>query len=79
MCFGSAKMDFLIIWGDLLLPEGRFVMQDAWQVLLIGAAVLIAGRYFDKANKIEIPFPQRDLHLRSSAIDFVPRDHPDPE
>lgn len=53
MCFGSAKMDFLIIWGDLLLPEGRFVMQDAWQVLLIGVAVLIAGRYCDKAIEQE--------------------------
>lgn len=32
-----------------------------------------------KENNIEIPFPQRDLHIRSSDVDFVKRDHPDPE
>ncbi len=32
-----------------------------------------------KENKIEIPFPQRDLHIRSSDVDFVQKDRPDPE
>ena len=32
-----------------------------------------------KENNIEIPFPQRDLHIRSSDVDFVKRDAPDPE
>lgn len=32
-----------------------------------------------KENNIEIPFPQRDLHIRSSDVDFVKRDVPDPE
>lgn len=32
-----------------------------------------------KEHAIEIPFPQRDLHLRSSNVDFVQRGNPDPE
>ncbi|TVP80692.1 MAG: mechanosensitive ion channel protein MscS [Puniceicoccaceae bacterium] len=32
-----------------------------------------------KENNIEIPFPQRDLHIRSSDVDFVQRNHPDPD
>jgi small-conductance mechanosensitive channel len=32
-----------------------------------------------KENGIEIPFPQRDLHIRSSSVDFVKREQPDPE
>lgn len=31
-----------------------------------------------KENQIEIPFPQRDLHIRSSDVDLVKRDTPDP-
>lgn len=32
-----------------------------------------------KEHNIEIPFPQRDLHIRSSEIELVKRDRPDPE
>lgn len=32
-----------------------------------------------KEHGIEIPFPQRDLHIRSSDVDFVKRDAPDPD
>jgi small-conductance mechanosensitive channel len=32
-----------------------------------------------KKNNIEIPFPQRDLHIRSSEVLHVQRDHPDPD
>ncbi len=32
-----------------------------------------------KENDIEIPYPQRDLHIRSSEILRVKRDNPDPE
>lgn len=32
-----------------------------------------------KENNIEIPYPQRDLHIRSSDVDFVKRDTPDPD
>ena len=32
-----------------------------------------------KENDIEIPYPQRDLHIRSSEILHVKRDNPDPE
>ncbi len=32
-----------------------------------------------KEHNIEIPFPQRDLHIRSSDIDVVQRTNPDPE
>jgi small-conductance mechanosensitive channel len=32
-----------------------------------------------KENAIEIPFPQRDLHIRSSEIPQVKRDKPDPD
>lgn len=31
-----------------------------------------------KEKQIEIPFPQRDLHIRSSDVDLVKRDAPDP-
>lgn len=42
--FFCAEMDYLNIWGDLLLPTGRFVLQDVWQLLLLGAVVLAVGR-----------------------------------
>ena len=32
-----------------------------------------------KKNDIEIPYPQRDLHIRSSDISHVKRNNPDPE
>ncbi|MGJ8654286.1 MAG: mechanosensitive ion channel family protein [Opitutaceae bacterium] len=32
-----------------------------------------------KENGIEIPFPQRDLHIRSSDVEIVQRNNPDPE
>ena len=32
-----------------------------------------------KENGIEIPFPQRDLHIRSSDVELVQRNNPDPE
>lgn len=32
-----------------------------------------------KEHGIEIPFPQRDLHIRSSDVEIVKRDNPDPE
>lgn len=32
-----------------------------------------------KANNIEIPFPQRDLHIRSSEVIPVQRENPDPD
>jgi small-conductance mechanosensitive channel len=32
-----------------------------------------------KEHNIEIPFPQRDLHIRSSEVMTVPRSNPDPE
>ena len=32
-----------------------------------------------KENEVEIPFPQRDLHIRSSDVDFVKRQTPNPE
>lgn len=44
-------MDVLTTWGDLLLPAGRFVMQDAWQLLLLGAVVLVVGRLVRPANE----------------------------
>jgi len=32
-----------------------------------------------KEHNIEIPFPQRDLHIRTSDVEFVNRRNPDPE
>jgi small-conductance mechanosensitive channel len=32
-----------------------------------------------KEHNIEIPFPQRDLHIRSSEVELVQRNNPDPE
>ncbi|NBB80799.1 MAG: mechanosensitive ion channel [Verrucomicrobia bacterium] len=43
-------MKFLEIWGDLLLPTGRFVIQDLWQLLLLGVVVLAVGRLVKPAN-----------------------------
>ncbi|MGC6605879.1 MAG: mechanosensitive ion channel family protein [Lentimonas sp.] len=43
------------------------------------SAVLLAVWDTLKENNIEIPFPQRDLHIRSSDVDFVKHDNVDPE
>lgn len=67
--FGDSSVDL----------ELRFWIRDpAEGVSNIRSMVLLAIWDSFKANGIEIPFPQRDLHLRSSSVDFVKREHPDP-
>ena len=43
-------MEYLEIWGDMLLPTGRFVIQDLWQLLLLGTVVLAIGRMVKPAD-----------------------------
>ncbi|MEN8661445.1 MAG: mechanosensitive ion channel family protein [Lentimonas sp.] len=45
----------------------------------VRSAVLLKVWDLFKENNIEIPFPQRDLHIRSSDIEIVPRTNPDPQ
>lgn len=68
--FGDSSVDL----------ELRFWIRDpANGVSNIRSMVLLAVWDSFKANGIEIPFPQRDLHLRSSSVDFVSRAQPDPD
>ena len=38
-------MDLLNIWGDLLLPTGRFVIHDAWQLAIIFVIIIVFSKY----------------------------------
>jgi len=71
----------LVGFGDSSVDlELRFWIRDPSNgVTNIKSRVLLAVWDAFKANKIEIPFPQRDLHVRSSSVDFVKSEHPDPE
>lgn len=67
--FGDSSVDL----------ELRFWIHDPSEgVSNIRSSVLLAVWDSFKANGVEIPFPQRDLHIRSSSVDFVSREHPDP-
>lgn len=60
--------------------ELRFWLADpANGVSNVKSCVLLKVWDTFKENNIEIPFPQRDLHIRSSDVDFVQRDSPDPD
>lgn len=56
--FGESSIDFsLRVWID-----------DAWKVPLVRSRLLFDIWYALKADGIEIPFPQRDLHIRSGVL-----------
>jgi small-conductance mechanosensitive channel len=68
--FGDSSVDLeLRIW----------IADPANGIGNVKSAVLLAIWDAFKANNIEIPFPQRDLHIRSSHVDFVNHRKPDPE
>lgn len=68
--FGDSSVDLeLRIW----------IADPANGVANIKSIVLLKVWDAFKANGIEIPFPQRDLHIRSSSVDFVNRETPNPE
>jgi len=71
----------LVGFGDSSVDlELRFWIRDPSNgVTNIRSRVLLAVWDSFKANHIEIPFPQRDLHIRSSSVDFVNKNNPDPE
>lgn len=68
-------------FGDSAVDlELRFWIADpSGGVSNVKSAVLLKVWDALKANSIEIPFPQRDLHVRSSDVAFVPRSAPDPD
>ena len=43
-------MDILHMWGELLLPSGRFAIADAWQLALILATLVLASKFLRKAS-----------------------------
>jgi small-conductance mechanosensitive channel len=60
--------------------ELRFWLADpANGIANVKSHVLLKVWDIFKENNIEIPFPQRDLHIRSSDVDFVKRAAPNPE
>ncbi|MFT4902302.1 MAG: small-conductance mechanosensitive channel [Lentimonas sp.] len=68
--FGDSSVDL----------ELRFWISDpAAGVANVQSQVLLKIWDSFKANNIEIPYPQRDLHIRSSEIIAVQRSHPDPD
>jgi small-conductance mechanosensitive channel len=71
----------LVGFGDSSVDlELRFWIRDPSNgVTNIRSKVLLAVWDSFKEHDIEIPFPQRDLHVRSSSVDFVQRDNADPE
>lgn len=68
--FGDSSVDL----------ELRFWIGDpANGIANVRSAVLLKVWDTFKENGIEIPFPQRDLHIRSSEVITVQRDAPDPD
>jgi small-conductance mechanosensitive channel len=61
--FGDSSLDFeLLVWNTSLVHrKGQFISDLNYAI-------------YEKFNQhgIEIPFPQRDLHLRSSEVPFLP-------
>lgn len=70
----------LIAFGDSSVDlELRFWINDPSQgVTNIRSAVLLKIWDLFKAEGIEIPYPQRDLHIRSSDIPLSPQTSPEP-
>jgi small-conductance mechanosensitive channel len=56
--FGASSLDF----------ELRVWIRDPWAVPAVRSDLLFAIWYALKARSIEIPFPQRDLHIRSGEL-----------
>jgi potassium efflux system protein len=56
--FGSSSLDF----------ELRVWIRDPWAVPAVRSDLLFEIWYALKARGIEIPFPQRDLHVRSGEL-----------
>lgn len=62
--FGDSSVDFILhLWIEDV-TEGRWKIQSA--------VMFEIWRKF-KANGIEIPFPQRDLHLKTSNVNMIPK------
>lgn len=71
----------LVGFGDSSIDlELRFWIADPSNgVASVKSAVLLKVWDSFKEHNIEIPFPQRDLHIRSSDVLTVARDNPDPD
>ena len=68
--FGDSSVDLeLRVW----------IADPANGVANVKSAILLKVWDSFKEHGIEIPYPQRDLHIRSSSVDFVSRDRPNPE
>ncbi|MGZ0709442.1 mechanosensitive ion channel family protein [Coraliomargarita sp. W4R53] len=76
-----APVCYLKEFGDSSINlELRFWLRDpANGVASVKSHVLLKVWDSFKEHGIEIPFPQRDLHIRSSDVDFVQRDAPNPD
>jgi small-conductance mechanosensitive channel len=67
--FSDSSVDFLLIFWMDNVTEGMWAAQSDMMFRIWNAL---------KDNDIEIPFPQRDLHLRSSDIPLPGRREPEP-
>ncbi|MET0104377.1 MAG: mechanosensitive ion channel domain-containing protein, partial [Sedimenticola sp.] len=73
---GSVNMPKVLFlgFGDSALNfELRFIIRNVDEKLQTLSDVNFAIDKAFRENDISIPFPQRDLHLRSSSIDFQPK------
>lgn len=71
----SPKPECLLIgFGDNSVDlKLRFWIKDPEEgVLNVKSAILLNIRDKFREHNIEIPYPQRDIHIRSSEIDFTP-------
>ena len=60
--FGDSSLDFtLAVWTSTHTDKPRILKSELYFEIF---------KAFKAAN-IEIPFPQRDLHIRSSAVSFT--------
>ena len=64
MDFGDSSLNFrLLIWTD-----------EAFDIPLISSSIRFKIWDLFKAHEIEIPFPQRDIHIRSTVVDTLKKD-----
>jgi small-conductance mechanosensitive channel len=62
--FGSSSLDF----------EIHFWSKEVWRIEFVKSRMRFAIDQAFRENNVTIPFPQRDLHVKSSQVPFIPKE-----
>lgn len=47
-------MDYFSLWGEIILPSGQFLTEDAWQLLVIAVLLLLSSRFVARASEPDL-------------------------